>query len=67
MAERCFWCGIDPDEAAKRFEGPHLTWCLRFSGAVAKRPPKIIFESNPGTPPDPRLPLTVTDQPPSSR
>jgi hypothetical protein len=26
----CPWCGVDPDEAAKRHEGPHLTWCVHF-------------------------------------
>jgi hypothetical protein len=30
MTERCFWCNVDPDEAEKRHEGPHLTWCLRY-------------------------------------
>jgi hypothetical protein len=30
MAERCFWCNIDPDEAEARHEGPHLTWCLKY-------------------------------------
>jgi hypothetical protein len=27
---RCFWCNVDPEEAALRFEGPHLTWCPHF-------------------------------------
>lgn len=30
MAERCFWCNVDPDAAAARHEGPHLKWCLRY-------------------------------------
>lgn len=30
MGERCFWCNVDPDAAAARHEGPHLTWCLRY-------------------------------------
>lgn len=54
MGERCFWCNTDPGEAAKRFAGPHATWCLHYSSAVAKQPQTIIVESNPGTPPDPR-------------
>ena len=27
---RCSWCGTDADEAAKRHEGPHATWCVHF-------------------------------------
>ena len=30
MADRCFWCNTDPDEAAARHEGPHATWCLKY-------------------------------------
>lgn len=55
MAERCFWCNTDPDEAAARFEGPHATWCVHYSYAVARQPRKWIIESNPGLPEDPRI------------
>lgn len=30
MRERCFWCNVDPDDAEKRHEAPHLKWCLRY-------------------------------------
>lgn len=30
MAERCFWCNVDPDAATARHEGPHLKWCLHY-------------------------------------
>ena len=26
----CSWCGSDSEESAKRFEGPHATWCVHF-------------------------------------
>jgi len=26
----CFWCQVNPIEAAKHHEGPHLTWCPYF-------------------------------------
>jgi len=30
MTDTCFWCGTNRLEAAKRFEGPHATWCVHF-------------------------------------
>ena len=27
---KCEWCGADAEEAAKRHEGPHATWCVHF-------------------------------------
>jgi hypothetical protein len=27
---KCEWCGTDSEEAAKRHEGPHATWCVHF-------------------------------------
>lgn len=30
IAERCQWCNSNRYEAALRFEGPHLTWCVHF-------------------------------------
>jgi hypothetical protein len=42
MAERCFWCNTDPDEAAARFEGPHATWCLHYSHSPAMTYRKLV-------------------------
>lgn len=27
---QCSWCGTNAEEAAKRHEGPHATWCVHF-------------------------------------
>jgi hypothetical protein len=27
---KCPWCDTDPNEAAKRHEGPHATWCVHY-------------------------------------
>jgi hypothetical protein len=37
MGERCSWCNTDPDEAAARHEGPHLTWCPHFRNEQRRR------------------------------
>ena len=33
--KRCHWRNSDPEEAAARHEGPHVTWCPHYS-----QPPK---------------------------
>jgi hypothetical protein len=44
MATRCSWCNTDPDEAAKRHEGPHATWCPHYRRVPDKHPITVTFE-----------------------
>lgn len=38
---RCSWCSVDPNEAAARHKGPHLTWCVHYRRPL---PNNVMFD-----------------------